>query len=175
MGTCELCTDCGQGKVARSCSRRFGRIGTGGFCPLCRQLATDVRARPVAGAQLLHNDRVHVAGAAQVGLAGTQVDSRLLATLATLAALCPLDIISFGRPEPGASARVALDSAEVAAATPWANVTQRLSQVCPSFSAPQRPPYLPAFLEALRIKPRRTGLRIEYRVPCPLGLLGTRS
>ena len=101
VGTCELCADCDQGKVARSYGRRFERIGTGGFCPPCRQLATDVRDRRVAGAQLLHNDRVHVAGAAQVALAGGEVDSRLLATLATL---CPLDVISFGGSEPGASA-----------------------------------------------------------------------
>jgi hypothetical protein len=117
MGTCELCTDCGQGKVARSYGRRW-RIRTGGFCPPCRQLAADVRDRPVAGAQLLYNDRVHAAGAAQVAPIGGQVDSRPLANLAALAALCPLDITGFCGSESGVSAGVTLHSAEVAAATP---------------------------------------------------------
>jgi hypothetical protein len=138
------------------------------------QLARDVRDRRVAGAQLLRNDRVHVAGAARVALAGGQVDSRLLATLATLAALHPLDIISFGGSGPGASAGVPLRSAEIAAAAPLGRRPASLASLLAFFRA-QRPPYLPASLETVRVTPTWTGLRIEYRVPCPLGLLGTRS
>ena len=139
------------------------------------QLARDVRDRRVAGAQLLHNHRVHVAGAARPALTGGRVDSRLLATLATLAALHPLDIISFGGSGPGASAGVPLRSAEIAAAAPAGR--RHLASVASlrAFFRAQRPPYLPTSLETVRITPRRTALRIEYQVPCPLGLLGTRS
>jgi hypothetical protein len=139
------------------------------------QLARDVRARQVAGARLLHNHDVHVAGAARPVLAGGQVDSRLLATLATLAALHPLDIISFGGSGPGASAGVPLRSAKIAAAVPPGG--RHLASVASllAFFRAQRPPYLPASLETVRMTPKRTGLRIEYQVPCPLGLLGTRS
>jgi hypothetical protein len=139
------------------------------------QLASDVRDRQIAGVQLLHNHRVHVAGAARAALTGGQVDSRLLATLATLAALDPLDIISFGGSGPGASAGVPRRSAEIAVAAPPGR--GRLASVASllAFFRAQRPPYLPASLGTVRITPGRTGLRIEYQVPCPLGLLGTRS
>lgn len=139
------------------------------------QLASDVRDRQVAGAQLLHNHRVHVAGAARTALTGGQVDSRLLATLATLAALDPLDIISFGGSGPGASAGVPRRSAEIAAAAPAGR--RRLASVASllAFFRAQRPPYLPASFGIVRITPGRTGLMIEYQVPCPLGLLGTRN
>jgi hypothetical protein len=138
------------------------------------QLAADVRDRQVAGAELLHNHHVHVAGAARSALTGGQVDSRLLATLATLAALHPLDIISFDSSGPGASAGVPLRSAEIAAAAPPGRHLASVASLLAFFRA-QRPPYLPASLDTVRITPGRTGLRIEYQVPCPLGLLGTRS
>jgi hypothetical protein len=139
------------------------------------QLARDVQDRQVAGAQLLHNHHVHVAGAARAALTGGHVDSRLLATLATLAALHPLDIISFGGSDPGASAGVPLRSAEIAAATPRGRRHPASLASLLAFFRAQRPPYLTTSLETVRITPKRTGLRIEYQVPCPLGLLGTRS
>jgi hypothetical protein len=138
------------------------------------QLAKDVRARRVAGAQLLHNHDVHVAGTARPALTGGQVDSRLLATLAALAALHPLDILGFGGSDPGASAGVPLRSAEIAAAAPLGRHRASVAILLAFFRA-QRPPYLPTSLETVRITPRRTGLKIGYQVPCPLGLLGTRS
>jgi hypothetical protein len=139
------------------------------------QLARDVRDRQVAGAQLLNNHDIHVAGAARPALTSGQVDSRLLATLATLAALHPLDIISFGGSGPGASAGVPLRSAEIAAAVPPGRRRPAPLASLLAFFRAQRPPYLPTSLETVRITPMRTGLRIEYQVPCPLGLLGTRS
>ena len=149
-------------------------VAPGGSAAYRTQLARDVRARQVAGAHLLRNHHVQVAGAARAALAGGQVDSRLLATVATLAALHRLDIISFGGSGPGASAGVPLRSAEIAAAAPPGRHPAPLASLLAFFRA-QRPPYLPASLETVRITPSRTGLRIEYRVPCPLGLLGTRS
>jgi hypothetical protein len=139
------------------------------------QFARDVRDRQVAGVQLLNNHNIHVAGAARPALTGGQVDSRLLATLATLAALHPLDIISFGGSGPGASAGVPLRSAEIAAAVPPGRRRPASVASLLAFFRAQRPPYLPTSLKTVRITPRRTGLRIEYQVPCPLGLLGTRS
>src|SRR5690349_20414223 len=134
------------------------------------QLARDVRDRKVAGAHLLHNHDIYVAGTARPALTGGQVDSRLLATLAALAALHPLDIISFGDSGPGASAGVPLRSAEIAAAALPGRRPASLASLLAFFRA-QRPPYLPTSLETVRITPERTGLRIEYQVPCPLGLL----
>src|ERR1019366_7979502 len=59
-------------------------------------LAADIAARKAAGAQLLHNGRITVAAPAAGYLAAGQADSRLIVTLATLAALNPVDVAAFG-------------------------------------------------------------------------------
>ncbi len=140
-----------------------------------RQLAADVRARRAAGAMLLHNPGVHVAGAARAELAAGRVDARLLVTLAALSHLHPVEIVSFGGSGPGASAGVPLLSAEIAAAPPLGGGHRASLASLRAFFRAQRTPYLPPSLERVRITPRQTVLRIGYRIPCPLGLLGTGS
>ncbi len=140
------------------------------------QLAADMRDRQAAGAMLLHNHRIQVTGVAAADLAGGRVDARLLITLAALAALHPVDIVSFGEAGDGASVWVPLRSAEIMAITPGGGAAHPASlQGMLAFFRAQRPPYLPPSLHTVRITPRRTVLQIEYRAPCPLGLLGARS
>jgi hypothetical protein len=140
------------------------------------QLAADVRARRAAGAILLHNHRIQAAGAAAAELADGRVDARLLVTLAALAALHPVDIVSFGGAGRGASAGVPLRSADIMAVTRRGGTGYPASlQGLLAFFRAQQPPYLPPSLHTVRVAPRRTVLQIEYRVPCPLGLLGPRS
>jgi hypothetical protein len=136
-------------------------------------LAADIRARKAAGALMLHNSRIHVAAAARAALAGGEIDSRLLVTLATLAHLHPLDIIGFGSPGPGASAAVPLRSADITgAAPPGSSHPVPLNRLLTILQA-QRPPYLPSSLEIVRIPPSGAVLRIGYPAPSPLGLLGS--
>src|SRR5260370_28806687 len=66
-------------------------------------LAVDLAARRHAGAQLLRNPRLSLSAPARRQLADGMVDSRLLATLAALAALYPGRVLSFGEPAPGAT------------------------------------------------------------------------
>jgi hypothetical protein len=139
------------------------------------QLAADLRARRAAGATLLHNHGIQVAGAARAALAGGEVDPRLLVTLAALSHLHPVEIVKFGGSGPGASAGVPLRSADIAGAVPPGGGRPASPASLRAFFRAQWPPYLPPSLETIRITPRRTVLRVEYRVPCPLGLLGTRS
>jgi hypothetical protein len=140
------------------------------------QLTVDMRDRQAAGAILLHNHRIQVTGAAAADLAGGRVDARLLVMLAALAALHPVDIVSFGGAGRGASAGVPLRSADIMAVPPRGGTTEPVSlQGMLAFLRAQRPPYLPPSLHTVRIAPGRTVLQIEYRVPCPLGLLGARS
>jgi hypothetical protein len=140
------------------------------------QLAADVRDRRAAGAVLLHNHRIQAAGAAAADLAGGRVDARLLVTLAALAALHPVDIVSFGGAGRGASAGVPLRSADIMAVTPARGAAHPASlQAMLGFFRAQQPPYLPPSLRTVRITPGRTVLQIGYRVPYPLGLLGPRS
>jgi hypothetical protein len=134
-------------------------------------LAADARARASAGARLLGNRSVHVSATARPALAGGEVDPRLLAVLATLAGLHPLDITGFGRPSPGAGAGVPLRSADIAgAAPPGPGAPVSLPGLMAILRA-QRPPYRPSSLAIVRTGPAGPVLRIGYPVPSPLGLL----
>jgi hypothetical protein len=138
------------------------------------QLAADLRARRTAGATLLHNHDIHLTGAARTPLASGEVDPRLLVTLAALSHLHPVEIVRFGGSGPGASAGVPLRSADIAGAmSPGGGRPATLATLRAFFRA-QRPPYLPSSL-VMPISPTGAILRVEYRAPCPLGLLGTRS
>ena len=150
-------------------------VAPGGAGAYRAQLAADLRARRAAGATLLHNHGIQVAGAARAALAGGEVDPRLLVTLAALSHLHPVEIVKFGGSGPGASAGVPLRSADIAGAVPPGGGRPASPASLRAFFRAQWPPYLPPSLETIRITPRRPVLRVEYRVPCPLGLLGTRS
>jgi hypothetical protein len=131
-------------------------------------LSADQRARKLAGEEMATNPRIAVGGTARRQLAAGRVDSRLLVTLTTLAAMHPVSIMRFGgSPGTGTAPDVPLRSADIAAATP-AGVLRHFFNV-------QRPPYHAAGLEVLHTGPRGTVLRVMYPAPSPLGLLGTRS
>jgi hypothetical protein len=139
------------------------------------QLAADVRARKAGGTLLLHNQRIQAAAGARAALASGEVDARLLVTLATLAALHPLDITGFAAPAPGASAGVPLRTAYITgAAAPGGHRPVSLRSLRAVLLA-QRPPYLPASVQAVQISPGRVVLRVTYPVPSPLGLLAPNS
>jgi hypothetical protein len=137
-------------------------------------LAADLHARQAAGVQLLHNRHIQIRAGARAALASGEVDSRLLVTLAALAALHPVDILGFGSPGHGASAGVPLRVADIALASVRGAHRPASLRSLRAFLDAQRPPYLPASVTTVRITSRRTGLEIEYGLPGPLGLLGSR-
>jgi len=137
-------------------------------------LASDLRDRKVAGSQLAKNPHVHTSAAVRGQLTAGLADSRLLVALAGLAALHPLDILSFGPPSRAASAGVPLRSADIAPATAPGSHPASLS-VLRRFLLAQRPPYLPSALRVVRIGPHRGALGVTYPAPSPLGLLGSRG
>jgi hypothetical protein len=124
---------------------------------------------------LLNNHGIHLAGAARAPLAAGEVDARLLVTLAVLSHLHPVEIVRFNGSGPGASAGVPVRSADIAGAVPPGGGRPTALATLRAFFRAQRPPYLPSSLEIVRIPPTGAILRVEYRAPCPLGLLGTRS
>jgi hypothetical protein len=77
-------------------------------------LASDLAARREAGTQLLQNPRISVSAAARSELSTGQVDARLLATLAAVAAAEPVQVTAFGDSGPGASAGMPLRAIEAA-------------------------------------------------------------
>jgi hypothetical protein len=96
------------------------------------------------------------------------VDSRLLTTLAGLAAEEPVQVDAFGDSGPGASAGVPLRSALIAV-TGRANPAALQDML--TFVRAQRPPYLPA---RSLMEPGAAGaavLSIRFAAPSPTGLL----
>jgi len=136
------------------------------------QLAGDVAGRKLASAQMLGNADIHASPAARRQLIAGQVDTRLLVMLVTLAHSHPVDIISFGANQAGASPGVPLRSAEIAGAPGPGSIPAASVQTLRSFLSAQQPPYRPSIV-AVQTAPQRTVLRVEYLAPSLLGLLGT--
>jgi hypothetical protein len=130
--------------------------------------SADQRARKLAGEQMATNPRITLSGTARQQLVAGRVDSRLLVTLTTLAAIHRVTITHFGgSPGRGTTPGVPLRSADITAAT--------TASVLRHFFSVQRAPYHPSALDFLNTGPRRTVLRVLFAAPSPLGLLGTRS
>jgi len=91
----------------------------------------------------------------------------------TLAHGYPVEIISFGTNQAGASRGVPLRSAEIAGAPGPGSSPAASVQTLRSFINAQQPPYRPSAIVAVRTATRRTVLRVEYPAPSLLGLLGT--
>jgi len=140
-------------------------------------LHADVLARKAAGAQLLRNKEISVTAAARAQLITGQVDSRLLTTLAVLAAQHALAIVGFADSGPGASAGIPLRSAEIAAPgalpgpAPAGPGSTRFLRSALAFLRAQRPPYLAASLQIARLPSGQGVVRVEFAGPSPLGLL----
>jgi hypothetical protein len=129
-------------------------------------LANDVRARRVAGLQLLDDSRVTGSAAVRADLAVGRVDARLLITLAAMAANEPVHLLAFGGVGTGASSGTPLRTAELAAPPATA-------QAMLAFVRAQRPPYLAARSGLSRGPAGQQVLTIEFTAPTPLGLLQT--
>jgi hypothetical protein len=136
------------------------------------ELARDVRARRAAGVEMLRNTSIHASPAARRQLIAGRVDTRLLVTLVALSHSYPLDIISFGANQAGASRGVPLRSAEIAGAPGPGSTPPASARTLRRFVMAQQPPYRPSIV-AVTTASRRTVLRVGYPAPSLLGLLGT--
>jgi hypothetical protein len=138
----------------------------GGPAAYQRAVAADLAARRSAGAQLLHSQRIVVAGPGAGQLQAGQVDSRLLIMLAMLASQHPWQVAGFAGTSPG----VPLTEApfrEVTITGPDAvDLAASLTMV-----RAQRAPYQPARAAIVRLPGGQTALRIDFAAPVPLGLL----
>jgi hypothetical protein len=139
-------------------------------------LNADLQARRTSGPQLLLSKRIVVAAPATRQLLAGQVDSRLLITMAGLAALHPIRVVDFAGAAPGAGPASPLRFAD------FAENTGRSAKPDPAYVRSML-----AFLNAqrgvyavLRVQPGQVDggqvvLRIEFAAPSPLGLLGPQS
>ncbi|HXP20725.1 MAG TPA: tetratricopeptide repeat protein [Streptosporangiaceae bacterium] len=143
-------------------------------------LRADLAARRLAGVTLLGNRRISATAVAARQLAGGRVDSRLMITLAALAASRPVAVIAFRGAGPGSTAGLPLLSAEITVgvirpggpmtAGP-ARAAARLLPRLAAFLHAQRPPLLAAHVGELTLSPGLPVLRIDFTAPSPLGLL----
>jgi hypothetical protein len=139
-------------------------------------LSADVQARRVAGEELSHNKRIMVSAPAARQLVAGQVDSRLLVTLAAMAAQNPVHVVAFGDPGPGASPGVPLRFVDLSAigAAAWTGRSPYVRSVLALLRA-QQPPYLATSVGPVPVGGDQTVLRIEFAAPSPLGLLGRKT
>jgi len=136
------------------------------------ELAADVAARKVAGAQILHNAAIEASPGARRQLTVGQVDARLLETLVTLSHAYRIDVISFGAgPASGVTPGVPLRFAEIVGAARGGHRPVSLHALRAFLNA-QRTPYRPSWVTTERIASRSV-LHVEYPAPSPLGLLGS--
>ena len=144
----------------------------GGSAAYQRAVAADLAARRSAGAQLLHSQRIGVAGPAAAQLQAGQVDSRLLIMLAMLASLHPWRVVAFG----GASPGVAVAQAPFRQVTITGPDARDLAASLALVRA-QNAPYQPARAAIVRlpggqgVTRGQLALRIDFAAPSPLGLL----
>jgi len=140
----------------------------GGAAAYLAALRADQGVRQHLGSVLLHNSRVSVTPSARAQLAAGQVDTRLLAIIATLSAQGPVSIVAFGGAGPGASAVQPLRAVELA--SPPGAKDGYLSSLLALLHA-QQAPYLPSSATLARLADGRQIARVEFAAPSPLGLL----
>jgi len=133
-------------------------VEPGGVSAYRAALRADIAARGAAGSQLLRNPRIRFTGPGAAQLRASEVDTRLLATLATLASQYSFRVTAFGDAAPGAP----LLFREVTITGINRSLPAALAMV-----RAQNPPYLPARIAIAG----QTGLSIEFAAPSPLGLL----
>ena len=137
-----------------------------------RAVAADLAARRSAGAQLLHSQRIGVAGPAAAQLQAGQVDSRLLIMLAMLASQHPWQVVAFGGASPGVAVAQAPFRQVIITGPGAGDLAASLAMV-----RAQRAPYEPARAAIVRLPagqgtpPGQLALRIDFAAPGPLGLL----
>jgi len=129
-------------------------------------LKADLAARRSAGAQLLRNRSIQFTAGDAAQLRAGEVDSRLLATLATLASQHVFRVTAFGDASPGA--QVLFREATITSA--GRGGTAALAAAA-DLVRMQVPPYLPAHVTPIRLAAGQAALSIEFAAPSPLGLL----
>ncbi len=133
-------------------------VEPGGASAYRAALRADLAARRAAGSQLLRNSRIRFTGPGAAQLRAGDVDTRLLATLASLASQYSFRVTGFGDASPGAPVLFR----EVSITGVGRGVAAALAMI-----RAQNPPYLPAQAAAVG----QSGLSIEFAAPSPLGLL----
>jgi len=143
-----------------------------------RALRADVAARRLAGSALLGNPRISMTAVAARQLAAGRVDSRLLITLAALAAFHRVAVIGFAGCGHRASAGLPLLAADIGAGTGGhgrfrarSGAAARELAALLRFLRAQRAPLRASGISEPTLRQGLPIVRIEFAAPSPLGLL----
>jgi hypothetical protein len=149
-------------------------IPPAGAAAFRRQLSSGERAARTQGAQLLGNRRIAASPEARAALAGGHVDTRLLATLAALAARHPVQIITFGDANPGAGPAIPLRSADLSGADRASGLSAAAyRRWLVGFLRAQQSDYRATYIITLRSAAGgATVVRIEFAAPSELAVPG---
>jgi hypothetical protein len=126
-------------------------------------LKSDLQNRRQSGAGLSGSNRIQAPSSAQKQLAAGQVDSRLMITLALMASLHPVHLVTFGDGGPDLGS-APLRSAELS----LTGGTQQSAAL--TFLRQQRPPYQPTHVTTKPVSGDRILLIMEFSAPSPVGL-----
>jgi hypothetical protein len=126
-------------------------------------LKADLQNRQQSGAGLSESNRIQAANIARKQLAAGQVDSRLMITLALMASLHRLHVMTFGDGGPDFTS-APLRSAQLA----LTGSAQKKAAL--TFLRMQQPPYQPTHITTKPLGRDRTLLIIEFTAPSPVGL-----
>jgi hypothetical protein len=130
--------------------------------------AAATAARVQAGQELVGNPQITLSPAARAQLLAGQVDTRLMITLATMAAAEPVSVVSFSDAGPGASPGMPLRAARL---TVGPTGQPSGLQTMLSFVRAQRPPYRPAYASIVTAPAGQQVLIVEFAAPSPAGPL----
>jgi hypothetical protein len=132
-----------------------------------------VAARKAWASALLRSKNIVMPAAARTLVGEGRVDPRLLVVIAGIASQRPVSIVAFGDSAPGATPGVAVVRSADLAGTGSAAGRSPAAQVrwISRFLHRQRGDYQPASIHRVAVPAGRTGLRVEFAAPSPLGLL----
>jgi mRNA-degrading endonuclease toxin of MazEF toxin-antitoxin module len=160
----------GFGKTSELTSIRV--ITPHGAAAYLGALRVDLKLRQTVGTGLITSRQITATAIARKMMESGEVDSRLLIVITALAAQRPIDILSFGPADAGASPGVPVRTAELAETTAGVNLTEpEYVRAMEELLKVQPPRYRPASVSTVRTSAGQQVLKIEFPAPSPLGLL----
>ena len=147
-------------------------IAPDGAAAYYRQLAADLAARKLLGADLVKTRAITLSAEARQQLVAGQVDSRLMLAIAALAPSQAIDILDFGNVGPGADPGIPLRFADLAESDQAGHAaSSAYVRALRASLAAISPRFRPTTIVTVALPSGQTVLRIEFTAPSPLNLL----
>jgi hypothetical protein len=147
-------------------------IAPDGAAAYYRQLAADLAARKLVGADLVKIRAITLSAEAKQQLVAGQVDARLMLAIAALASSQAIDILGFGNVGPGADPTIPLRFADLAESDQAAHtLSSSYVRALRANLAGVSPRFRPTTIVTVALRGGQKVLRIAFTAPSPLNLL----